>query len=278
MPNRADDRISFDFDTETMEADFSDLTLTDPAEVEAFYDRIEAKIAETGQDKWFFLVNYRNCRIMPEAWLAHSLRGKRLNLTHSLGSVRYDASDETRAEIARRANTESFDANLFDNRDAAVARIAALSAARPWAQRRKQLAPSQYDTAEFARRITFLEDEGIMDADFSNFTFDTNSDVHAFYNHIEERIAQTGRKWFFLVNYENCVIDLRAWISFAQRGKKLNIASSLGSVRYGTSKETEQEIRGQAARQDFRPNIRATREEALERIAEMKAEAAAHPA
>ena len=273
MPEHVDQRISFHPDLDIFEADFSDLTLTAPDEVERFYDRIEARIAETGQEKWLFLVNYRNCRIMPEAWLAHSMRGKRLNLTHSLGTVRFDASPETSAQIARSANTENFDANLFDNRDAALARLAEMRADIPrWAYRRRP-APSRYPEAEFAARVQFLFERQIMDVDFSHFSFDTNADVNSFYDHIEKRIAETGvPKWYFLVNYQDCVIDMRAWISFSQRGKRLNIAHSLGSVRYGTSAATEAEIRSQAGRQNFQPNIRVTRDEALARIEEMRAE------
>ena len=272
MPENVDQRISFHPDLDIFEADFSDLTLTNPDEVERFYDRIEARIAATGQEKWLFLVNYRNCRIMPEAWLAHSMRGKRLNITHSLGTVRYDASPETSAQIARSANTENFDANLFDNRDAALARIADMRGKIPkWAYRRRP-APSRYPESEFAARVRFDADRQIMEADFSNFSFDTNADVNNFYDHIEKRIAETGvARWYFLVNYTDCIIDMRAWISFSQRGKKLNIAHSLGTVRYGTSTDTEKEIRAQAGRQDFRANIRATRDAALARIDELKA-------
>ncbi len=275
MPNRLDQRISFHADIETMEADFSDLELNTPEAVNTFYDRIEDRIHATGQEQWYFLVNYRNCRIDPSAWLAHSLRGKRLNLTHSLGSVRFDASEETRAEIARRANTEAFDANLFDNRDAALARIEELRRVPTRRLADTDLVPPTIDARTIPGRIRFLEAEGIMDVDFEDLVFETNSDVNIVYDHLEARIAETGRKWYFLVNYTGCVIALRAWISFAQRGKRLNIASSLGSVRYGTSPDLEAEIRDQASRKDFRPNIRATREEALERIAEMKAEALA---
>ena len=273
MDDTCERRIRFDPETETMEADFSDLVFETPNAVGTFYDTVERLIAETGREKWFFLVNYRNCRIMPSAWLAHSQRGKRLNATHSLGTVRFDASPETSDEIRRRAGTEAFDANLFDNRDDAVARIAELRAERPaWMARKPK--QTQYSPDEFRRRIGFLVADGVMDVDFSDFDFDTNADVNAFYDHIEARIAETGRqKWYFLVNYRNCQISLQAWISFSQRGKRLNIAHSLGSVRYGTDLETEKEIRSQADRMDFRPNIRVTREQALERIAEMKSEA-----
>ena len=92
------------------------------------------------------------------------------------------------------------------------------------------------------------------------------------YDHIEERIRATDQKWYFLVNMNNCRIMPEAWVQYARRGKSLNIAASLGSVRYAAGSEAEEEIRQRAQSQDFRPNIRNTREEALARIEEMKAE------
>ena len=112
-----------------------------------------------------------------------------------------------------------------------------------------------------------------MQTDFSNFTFHHSRDVDDFYDHIEERIKQTDQKWYFLVNYNGCQILPQAWIQYARRGKALNIAASMGSVRYATGSETEQEIRGRAQSQEFRPNIRNTRTEAIARIDEMKATA-----
>ena len=50
-------------------------------------------------------------------------------------------------------------------------------------------------------------------------------------------------------------------------------AGSLGSVRYAPGSETETDIRLRAESRGFRPNIRNTREEAMQRIDEMKAEA-----
>ena len=51
-------------------------------------------------------------------------------------------------------------------------------------------------------------------------------------------------------------------------------AASLGSVRFAAGSETETDIRLRAETGGFRPNIRNTRAEALERIEEMKREAA----
>jgi len=265
-----DARISFDADRQIMEADFSNIVLANSAEVNAFYDRLEARIAETGEDKWFFLVNYSNSRVDSDAWFAFSRRGKVLNLAHSQGSVRFDASDLTRKQIERDARTEAFDPNLFADRDLAIARLETL----PSQRRNKIVHTPTHSRDEFTARIRFREDQQIMEADFSNFSFEHARDVDDFYDYIEKVIGKTGRKWFFLVNYDGCRIQSPAWVAYAARGKRLNQAWSLGSVRYAPGSETEVDIRLRAETQGFRPNIRNTRAEALERIAEMKAEAA----
>lgn len=270
MTRSIDDRITFDFEREIMEVDFSDHSFRNSADVNAFYDRIEERVAETGEEKWFFLVNYSGMRIDPEAWFAFSQRGKAVNMAHSQGSVRFDAGEETRRQIERDAETERFDPNLFADRISALARIGELPSKRP----EKLNLVTEYTEDDFARRLSFLDADAIMDVDFSNFLFAHSADVHAFYDFIEACVAETGRKWYFLVNYNNCRIYPEAWVSFAQRGKELNIAFSLGSVRYATGSETEETIRMRAESQAFRPNIRNTRAEALERIAEMKRESA----
>ena len=112
-----------------------------------------------------------------------------------------------------------------------------------------------------------------MNVDFSHFVFHHSRDVNEFYDYIEERIRETGRRWYFLVNLNGCEILPAAWVQYAQRGKRLNQAASLGSVRYAAGSETEADIRMRAETQGFRPNIRNSRQEALARIAEMKAEA-----
>lgn len=264
-----DRRIRFLDDLAVMEIDFSGLRFRSSAGVNAFYDRVEERIAETGEELWFFMVNYSDCRIDPAAWVAFSRRGKTVNMAHSMGTVRYDASEETRRQIERDAGTEAFDPNLFSTRDAAMARIAQL----PSKRRRKVRHTPNYTRADFERRITFHEADRIMEADFSGFTFHHSRDVDDFYDFIEEAILATGRKWYFLVNLEDCRILPAAWVQYARRGKRLNEGASLGSVRFAPGSETEAEIRLRAESQDFRPNIRNTRDEALARIAELKAEA-----
>ncbi|MBV2360118.1 hypothetical protein KUH32_10060 [Thalassococcus sp. CAU 1522] len=269
MPASFKWRISFIEDAQVMEADFSDFRFDSTATVNTVYDIIEDRIAETGEDSWFFLVNLNGTRIEPEAWIDYSRRGRALNAAHSMGSVRFDASPETAAQIERAAQTEAFDPNLFTSRAAALQRIAEL----PSTRRARVVFERHYDEAELAPRLSFDPETGIMEADFSNFTFHHAGDVNQFYDHIEARIALTGRdKWFFLVNLDDCRIEPAAWVQYAHRGKTLNIAHSLGSVRFAPGLETEADIRMRAESQDFRPNIRNTRQEALERIEEMRRE------
>lgn len=266
--NPFDPRIRFHDEQQIMEADFSGFLFDSSETVNRFYDRIEERIAQTGEELWFFLVNLCDTRIDTSAWFAYARRGKALNLAHSMGSVRFDASDVTRAQIERDANTERFDPNLFASRDDALARLAEL----PSKRRKKITHDPNYSLSDYVRRIGFDDTRQIMNVDFSHFTFHHARDVDEFYDHIEDRIRETDRKWFFLIDYNGCQIMPAAWVRFAHRGKLLNQAASLGSVRYAAGSETEADIRLRAQSQGFRPNIRNTREEAIERIEEMRGE------
>ncbi|WP_425040607.1 hypothetical protein [Primorskyibacter sp. S187A] len=262
-----DARIVFHDTLKTMEADFSNFDFDTAETVNLFYDRLEERIAASGEDKWFFLVNLNGTRIEPDAWYDYRKRGKVLNHAHSMGSVRFDASDETRRQIQRAANTEAFDPNLFDNRAAALARIAELPSTRKTRHISDQ---PNYTQREIAERITFDESTVIMSADFSNMTFHHSRDVDDVYDHIEARIIESDRKWFFLVNLNGCEILPAAWVRYAHRGKRLNKAASLGSVRFAAGSETEDDIRMRARSQGFEPNIRNTLSEARARIEEMR--------
>lgn len=263
-----DARITFHDDLQVMEADFSDLHFDGSALVNRVYDRLEARIADTGEDLWFFLVNLNGTRIDPGAWIAYSRRGRALNLAHSMGSVRFDASDETRRQIERAANTEAFDPNVCTTREAALARLAEF----PGKRRKRVILTPNHTPEEIAARITFDPARVIMDADFSGLTFHHGRDVNDVYDHIEARIIETDRKWFFLVNLNGCQILPEAWVRYAHRGKRLNLAASLGSARYAAGSETEHDIRLRAQSGGFRPNIRNTRDEAIKLIEELRAE------
>jgi hypothetical protein len=252
-----------------MEVDFSDYTFDSSATVNRVYDRIEERIHQTGEDQWFFLINLNGTRIDSSAWIAYARRGRALNMAHSMGSVRYDASPETAAQITRAALTEAFDPNLHTNRGDALVRLGQM----PSKRRTRVKHDPNYVEADFFHRLSFDPETRIMEVDFSWFTFHHSGDVNDFYDHIESRIADSGfDKWFFLINYEGTQILPAAWVQYAHRGKKLNLAHSLGSVRFAPGSETEADIRLRAESQEFRPNIRNTRAEALTRIEELRQE------
>src|SRR5512134_3711400 len=104
------------------------------------------------------------------------------------------------------------------------------------------------DTAS-TRRITFHDAIETMEVDFTGMTFADARDVDAFYDEADRLVAATGRRWFFIVNYTDCVIDPGAWARFAERGKSTNIRFGLGTVRVGASEQTREQIRGHAGRE-----------------------------
>ena len=87
------------------------------------------------------------------------------------------------------------------------------------------------EKTDYEKRITFHDDLQIMEVDFSNVTFEDARQVNDFYDVIDEKIAATGRDWYFLVNYFNCQLTQWAWLPFARRGKLVNLAHSMGTAR-----------------------------------------------
>jgi hypothetical protein len=262
--------VTFHENGQIMEVSFAGLALTSSADVNLLYDHIEERIAETGEELWFFLVDYRDTQIDNAAWFAFSRRGMELNKAHSMGSVRFDASEITRRQIERDAGTEAFDPNLFYDRESALERLRSL----PSKRQNKIVHKPSFSVDDLKWCIEFKPDEEIMYVNFSNMSFEHSRDVDDVYDFIEDQIGQTGRKWYFVINYEGTRIQSPAWVQYAARGKKLNQESSLGSVRYAPGSETETDIRLRAESQGFRPNIRNTLGEAMQLIDELKLAAA----
>jgi branched-chain amino acid transport system ATP-binding protein len=119
-------------------------------------------------------------------------------------------------------------------------------------------------------RISFHDAMEMLEVDFSHKTFSNAADVDAFYDEADRRLAATGRRWYFLINYTDCVITPDAWERFAARGKQTNIADGLGTVRVGASEQTREAIRQEAGREMFRANMFATRDQAMLALGEMR--------
>ena len=125
-------------------------------------------------------------------------------------------------------------------------------------------------TADYDKRIIFHNDFQIMEVDFSHMTFTTAAEVNDFYDEIERQIEASGQKWYFLVNYDHCEIEQNAWMAFGYRGKKVNIARSLGTVRFNARPDTADTIEEKAKTEDFDPNLFRTRKAALARLMSMQ--------
>jgi branched-chain amino acid transport system ATP-binding protein len=123
---------------------------------------------------------------------------------------------------------------------------------------------------DFASRIKFHESLQIMEVDFCHVTFATPEQVHQFYDEVDRLVPKTGERWYFLVNYEGCVIAPEAWDHFAARGKQANVDYSRGTVRFGATEDTRQTIRGRAKTERFRSNMYKTRDEALAAVTDMR--------
>lgn len=121
-----------------------------------------------------------------------------------------------------------------------------------------------------SERISFHDAIATMEVDFSHLTFATAAEIDSFFDEVERRLAATGRRWFFLVVYTDCVIAPEAWDRFAERGKIANVTYGLGTVRVGATSETRATIRERAGLESFRANIYDTRDQAMLALGEMR--------
>lgn len=115
-------RIRFHADIDTVEIDFSGFRFSNAKIVNGFYDVIDTAVEQT-ERTWYFLVNYRDCSVWPEAWIAFAHRGKKVNTGYSLGTVRYADYDTPPDQNRRDTHLGVSDPDFFDSRRAALARI-----------------------------------------------------------------------------------------------------------------------------------------------------------
>ncbi len=125
-------------------------------------------------------------------------------------------------------------------------------------------------TRTLAERVIFHDDLQTMEVDFAGMTFADKAQVDAFYDEADRLLAATGKRWYFLVTYTDCVITPEAWPHFAARGKATNINFGLGTVRVGASTQAREEIRERAGREMFRANMYMTRDQAMVALGEMR--------
>ncbi len=250
-----------------VEITFTGLYFHTTADVNAFYDRIEERLLETGEPLWFFMVNTQDYRIDGDAWFAFTRRGRDLSEAHSMATIRFDADPDTVVQIERNKGTDRAVSNLFPSRETALEHLKTRQSTR---LARPNHIPN-YHKADFVQRFHQDVENDIFEVDLSGVTFEHSRDVNDIHNWIEEAMRPSHHRWYLLYNYTGTRIDPAAWVQFTARNQHLNASYALGAARYAPDSETEADIRLRYEAKDMRPNIRNTRAEAIERIEEMRA-------
>ena len=236
----------------------------------ALFDRVEERLAETGEPLWFFLVNSTDYRIDGDAWFAFTKRGTDMKEYHAMGLAHYDMSDFNIKHVAKTKGTDQHDPTNFTTREDAVAYLKSL----PSKRRERIFRSPNYQKPEIVKRVHFDRDQQICEIDLHGISFEHSRDVNDIFNWIEELIRQTRQPWWVLWNYNDTRIQSAAWVQYDARARQFRETCALGAVRFAVGSETETDIRLRHESRGTRPNIRNTRDEALTRLAEMQAEAA----
>lgn len=119
------DRVHILEDEKTVEINFTDIHFTDSEIVNAIYDTIESVVEATNR-KWYFVVNHKDCRVWPEAWVAFAHRGKKINFMYSLGTVQFETGHAVPENQRFKRNSAGVEVKEALTRDDALAMIADL--------------------------------------------------------------------------------------------------------------------------------------------------------
>lgn len=130
------------------------------------------------------------------------------------------------------------------------------------AQSRPATALSPETYRGHAGRIRFHDAIDVVEIDFSDLVFSDSRIVNDVHDVIEAEVGATGRDWYFVVNHRGCSVWPEAWVAFAHRGKKVQAAHALATVRYATAADAGRD-----------PGMLASRDQALARVAELRRDA-----
>ena len=72
------------------------------------------------QLKWYFLVNYSNCVMLPSVYSQFALKGHEINRKYSLGTARYGVAQPLEDEFHLRSESRKLPTNIFDTREDAL--------------------------------------------------------------------------------------------------------------------------------------------------------------
>jgi hypothetical protein len=124
-------RVSFDTNRRIVEIDMSDMTLHHARDVADLFDHVEARVVAMGRPmRWYALVNYHNAQVMPAAWVEYARRGRDLNTSFSLATLRYNVAEDEAENIRARSASAGFAPNIFATRAEALAQLDLLRSMR----------------------------------------------------------------------------------------------------------------------------------------------------
>ncbi len=124
---------------------------------------------------------------------------------------------------------------------------------------------------DFIQRIALLWDENIVDIDLRGVHFINTQDTYLFHDALDRTVAETKKTWFFLTCFTDCTITPEAAHQFSMRRTNSHTGFSRGAVRYGASPELDLAMTSLGSNAKAVSESFATREEALQKIEEMRA-------
>lgn len=129
---------------------------------------------------------------------------------------------------------------------------------------------SKFVQNKYYDRVRTIEDQETVEIDFTDIHFTDSETVNAVYDAIESIVAPTNKKWYFVVNHQDCRVWPEAWVAFAHRGKKINFMYSLGTVQFATGRVVPENQRFRRNSAGVEVKEAATREDAFAMIADLR--------
>ena len=107
-------KVVTDYVNETMRVSFAGCHFADANAVDVCFDALDNRAAD-GARRWYFLVDYADSTLAPEAVDQLIARGRQTDLNHALGTVRIGADAQLRARIRQHATNSGYRAQLHAN-------------------------------------------------------------------------------------------------------------------------------------------------------------------
>jgi len=128
---------------------------------------------------------------------------------------------------------------------------------------------------DFIDRMSLYPEDDIAEIDLNGLTFKNFRETDIFHDALDRTITETGRTWYFLTCFTECIITPGAALQFSIRRAHSQNGLSRAAVRYGASDDVERALMSHSADPKAVKSSFANREEALLKIEELKVGAAA---